>query len=229
MTDTNSNGGRWGWFRALNISLGGAFVLLLQTIALTAWLVRMNNEVGHLRSDHDEMSQRISQLDEKGSRAIAPLTAQLSDLTATITRLDLVGTRKNVETVANVEAISQKVQVLKEISDARGVFMEQARAALTAQAVMQSEVRNIQDRLRTMMSEIAALQNAVEILRAAQLRDSTATQGRIDVVKADIDQVRDQQVRLMQALDSTYNAMQDHLRGGEGKSTPLKPPPPTKH
>lgn len=150
-------------------------------------------------------------------RQEARITSAVSGLQAAqdrLTDIDVHGTRSMAEKLG---ALTERVTVVeKRVTVANQILQEQ-------DVALSRRIEALEPSSRT--TEVVSSRQQDVLRRLDVLEKNT---GEVDVLANEITRLREQQSRIIQALDNTYNTLQEALRGGAitRKPTPSDEQPP---
>lgn len=165
--------------------------MVVVLIGLVVWSAKQEGRIGELEHRVEAQGDTLNELERRGTRAMAERVGNLNDrlesLKATTGEL-----QKRLDQINN--AGSQAGLLLAE-----RVSNDERQASLTRERLQVLDARDEEFSKR---------------LAAATL-DAQKITGRLDLVDAEARRLSEQQGRISQALDSTYNLIQEHLRNNQ--------------
>lgn len=193
------------WYSRINI---GAFVpLILQTLALVAWLTQMHADIEQLKVQYKDLDARVDSLDVGGSKAAALLQQRVQTVDERHT-----DTMRSIDQLAARQA--ENTRQINELS------LMSAREMPKSQGQIDSLVARVKSIEDTVQSRTALLDRIINQQNALSPLQQTV----IDNLRADLARNEDRLNRAVIVLDQTYNLINEHMRMPGEPHNPVNPP-----
>lgn len=189
-------------------NIGVLLIIIAQTVAITAWLVQMHSDINTLQIGHTEIDNRLNSIDVNGSKAAALLQQRVQQVDERNTMVD-----KSIERL--VERVQENSKQMNELS----LFTARERPK------EQGQLEQLQARIKAIEDTINARTAVIDRIMSSQSNLTPLQQTIIDGIKADIVRIEERQNRIVQALDQTYNLINEHMRASGEPKNPSIPTP----
>lgn len=179
----------------------------VQTIGVVIVVVQMRSDIQSIKDDVAALDRKTAELDAGGSKALAVLQA----------RGDIANSERAMQgkRIDHIEAMDTENQrAINEVN------------LLTAREMprTQGQIDSLGARLKSLEETVGARTTIINRLEEAQNTFSPYQQQVINSIKSDIARIEERQNRVVQALDQTYNLINEHMRAPGNPHNPTMPP-----
>ncbi len=195
--------------------LSGAGVLLSLIIAfggLIAWSVHQENRITELEKQHLAMLQKLDDIDTRGTRSQSERFILLNEHflelqkreDARNSQIEQVAQNLSLRVQQNMDGINKRFQDISERLNGWDSSLRKLDVAVTRQEEVFRHIDS-SDKLIDLLGK-----------QAIELAGHTVNdlKNEVALTRSDIKRLDEQQTRILQALDNTYNTLQEALRGG---------------
>jgi hypothetical protein len=160
-------------------------------IGLVVWSARQEGRIGELEHRVKNDEAQLADLDRRGTREMAERTGLLAQ--------DINALK------ASYSELQKRVDLINSAGSQAGLLLAERVGNDARQSALTRERMQVLD----------ARDEEFNKRLSAQVLDAQKINGHLDLVDAEAKRLSEQQARMLQAIDATYNLLQEHLRNGQ--------------